>query len=295
MRARLAVVLSALWLVSCTSQAKKDLKAWEGARAKFNASLAALGQGKTREAHDQYEYALDELHRLRRSLGPPEQDPPGPGPVIAGKTALAWEEEWTRAFKDAIETALPDLRARTDRGELDWLNVRALLTAYRPDLDGEWQKGIDSAAAGQLQRIGEQYLFRCETATAEDVCESVARIIKPRLAKPMTTERILTGERDDSFGVVRVEVQFEQWRAYSELKDLQRNEVYSLPATLTVRLTVQTNGRTSSWDGTETYFARVEPPETVRDVDMSSVREHHFEALQKAALEKLAARAPQSL
>jgi hypothetical protein len=290
-----AVVLLVVGLSSCTSEVKKNFQAWEGARAKYNAALVSLGQGKTRDAHDQFEACVSEMIRLRRLTSHPYEDPPGPGPVIAGKTAQAWEVEWTRGFKDAIGDALPDLRARTDRGELDWLDVRATLTAYRPDLDEEWQKGIASAAAGQLQRIGEQYRFVCGTATAEDVCDAVARSIKPRLARPFTTERALTGASDKGFGEIRVEVQFDRWRAYSELKDPQRSEVYSLPAVLTVRLTVQTNGQPSSWDGTETYFARIEPPEVVTDVDMNSIRERHFEALQKAAFEKLAARPAQTL
>ncbi len=294
----IAVVLSVLavgcGLSGCSSKAKKDRAAFAAAQQHFGEAKKALKEGRLRDASTAYDESIDAMIKLRRSEGRAfDEGEPPEGPVLLGRPAKVWQLEWESEFKQAVESEFDALKARTDRGELDWTAGQSFLMTHRRDLVERWGEGVNSAAAGQVKRLGEVYLFLCESPVEEDACRRVRAVLADKLARPLSDERLLTAEsRASAFGFVTVHVSFSNEHRYDQLNSPQGTGVYVLNAAVETTIEVETHRGHSQWDGVKTFQASHAPPERVISTEMTEVREAQYQALvdgiltQVKALEK---------
>lgn len=286
----LSVVLLA---AACNGKAKRELATFQAAQAKAGEAMDALKAAKLQAAHDRYEEAVTGMTQLRHPRV--MDDALGDGPVFFGLTAKDWQERWERDFKAEIEARLPDLQARAAAGTLDWNDTRAFLTTYRPDLDAQWLEALDAAAQGQLKRLGDVYVFECESPGADEVCVAIRAALPGKLLSPLTDEKLLTTEaRAQAFGFVRVDAQFARERKYANLKDPERNVEYALPSLLQVVLTVESHRGATSWDGQTRLTFEAEPPVNVATDALRSTETGHYRALTQGVLAQLAAKPKQT-
>lgn len=285
--------VAAFALCACNGKAKRELAEFQTAQAKFGAAVDALKQAKLDEAHARYGEAVDGMTRLRRPRSMDENL--GDGPVFFGLTARAWQERWDAEFKAAVEAQLPDLQRRTAAGTLDWSDARAFLATYRPDLDERWQSVVEGAAKGQLQRLGDVYVFECESAGTPEVCAALRAALPAKLAWPLTDEKLLTSDaRAQAFGFVRVNATFDRERVYANVKAPDQNVAYALPARLSVVLTIESHRGATTWDGDTRIQFEAEPPTAVSVDSLRSTENTHYQALTDGVVAQVVARAKQA-
>lgn len=294
MRSLAVVAVVVLLGSACTSQKKKNKAALAAAQVEQTAALASLRAGEPTDAVHHFQDSVTVLERLRRTTAPPMSEDPGDGPVVDGLTARAWQERWEQEFKDEIETQLPTLLAATASGKLDWNTGRSIFTAYRRDLDDRWVAGLKNAAAGEVASRTDAYHLRCESGS-EELCQRVKAVLLKKFTSKLDDKVLLSlDEEKNMLGAVVMSGSFGRYRKYAEVKDLNKNEAFTLPSTLDITVEVQTFQGTSSWDGVLQLSAALEPPVAISSDTLRAQETEQFDALYAKALAPLEAKTAQT-
>lgn len=288
-RSCLAVAVLVVTSLGCKNQEKLNREALKQAIGEYQKAIEATQAGRLRDATDASDRATELFEKLIRQGAPALVEQSGaPGPTIDGRSTAQWQEQWDDAFKATIEEELPNLLARTSKGELEWSTGRAFLTRHRPDLDSKWVAVIPEAATAQAKKLRDALVYRCDAPGFEAACERLRAPLEARLGQPLSTGRLLTADSaKETLGVVTANVRPGQWHNYSQETDPARALVYSLPGTLEVELEVAWTSGAGVWNGTRAFSVTRETPEKLAVTDMTVTRDAHFEAMLVDLLAKL--------
>jgi hypothetical protein len=285
----------------CSSKEKQNLEKFTRAEALFENVKRLVAEGKLDEAHTAFCEAKDILSEIRRRSGPArmgDYDLPS-GPKLKGITAQQWQDRWKAELEETVERNFDKLVAMASAGQLDWNRTRGFLNTYGGKLADRWVEtaaAVDAASAG---RQGDVYLFECESDEMGN-CETLRGILAPKMAKPVSTEKFLTGDaRHAAFGIIQIKVQLGNWQSYEKVDSSapsgRGGGGITIPSRVYAIISVSTHKGRSSWDGERTLTADTELPATLADSAMYDTKKKHIELLKQRIEQQLSSLEAQSL
>jgi hypothetical protein len=283
------VLAFALVATGCSNKAKQqDLDDFAAARAAFNVAQAALDAGDLQLAHVSFGVMNNHIIKVRARASRPMEETLEPGRVLEGKTAQAWQEEWTATFRAHVVDAFDALAARAAAGTLNWLDARAFFTTYGDQaLDQRWQASLKQVERAHGARDPNRYQWVCRSVL-DGLCEQVRAAVAPKAARPLATEDFLADEgRDAMLGVITVEFE-ERDRVDYHASNGEKGPGASLPTQLVLSMEVLTRRGHSNWDGHHSFAGVVAAPTAIAGDDLRTTEDKHFAALQQRLVEQLA-------